>query len=390
MRDTFLIVFIVSLWTINAEAAPVELFGYYEWQFMGASPKNTTLLLNTNKLRVDLQRKIGSNVEIGANFDYLNYSGTTTINALDFLPDWITNDIPDTSRISYEYTYRDRSFLDNAYVRMRFHSVDVTMGRQQISLGTGYAFNPTDVFNFKDLMDPTYEQPGHNALRLDVPLGHAFSLVALYAPEAVWENSGKLLRLKGRWGHFDFSIIGTETQWILTHYPEPGSYVAFLKRRLVGGDFAGELLGLGVWAEGAYNFVKESKDFRELLVGGDYTFDSELYLMLEFYHHSLAKSDYRKYDLNDWLRFFYQEQKSLTRDQVYCLIQYPVTDLLKIGGSTLISLSDGSIALVPNVLYSFHENVEFTFIGNINVGKEGKAYGSNQGHSLFLRSRVYF
>jgi hypothetical protein len=158
----------------------------------------------------------------------------------------------------------------------------------------------------------------------------------------------------------------------------------------MGGDFAGELLGLGVWGEGAHNFVEDFDDFWELLIGGDYTFDSEVYILLEFYHHSLGKSDYRDYDLNDWLRFFYQEQKSLTRDQLYCLVQYPLTDLLKIGGSTLISLSDGSIALVPTLLYSFHENIEFTLIGNLNFGEEGKAYGSSQGNSLLLRSRAYF
>ncbi|MGB2989608.1 MAG: hypothetical protein WBC98_06580, partial [Candidatus Zixiibacteriota bacterium] len=161
-------------------------------------------------------------------------------------------------------------------------------------------------------------------------------------------------------------------------------------RRLLGGDFAGELLGLGACGEGAFNFVADFEDFWELLIGGDYTFDSQLYLMLEFYHHSLGKSDYRDYDLNDWLRFFNQEQKSLTRDQLYCLLQYPITDLIKVGGSTLVSLSDGSIALVPTVLYSFQENIEFTLIGNVNVGREGKAYGSSQGRSLLLRGRVYF
>ena len=31
------------------------------------------------------------------------------------------------------------------------------MGKQQISLGTGYVWNPTDVFNIKELFDPTYE-----------------------------------------------------------------------------------------------------------------------------------------------------------------------------------------------------------------------------------------
>jgi hypothetical protein len=371
-------------------AQDLDIYGYFEPQFNLISQDDDSYQLQSNKLRVDLKSYIDENIEFGANFDWITYHGKRDWNYWDFIPADVTSSFHPALRERHHFTYHDRSFLDNAYLRLSFPLLDFMVGKQQISLGTGYAWNPTDVFNFKDLMDPTYEQPGHNALRFDVPLGHTFSFVALYAPEAVWENSGKLLRLKGRSGHFDFSIIGTETQWILTHYPEPGSYVDALKRRLVGGDFVGELLGSGVWGEGAYNFVGDFEDFWELLIGGDYTFDSQAYLMLEFYHHSLGKSDYRDYDLNDWLRFFYQEQKSLTRDQVYCLIQYPLTDLIKIGGSTLLSLSDGSIALVPTLLYSFHENIEFTLIGNVNVGQEGKAYGSSQGHSLLLRSRVYF
>jgi hypothetical protein len=369
-------------------AQEVDIFGYFEPQFTGICLDKNYYHLQSNKLRVDLKSNLGENVEFGANFNWILYYGKRDWNFLDYVPQKVSSSIPLEMREDYQFTYEDRNFLDNAYLRLSFDSFDLMVGKQQISFGTGYAFNPTDVFNFKDLMDPTYEQPGHNALRIDYPLSNSFTLLALYSPESNWKESGKLLRLRGRWGHFDFSVIGTETQMTITDYYTFST--AQRRRRLVGGDFVGELLGLGIWAEGAYNFVKESKDFWELVVGSDYTFDSQVYLMLEFYHHSLAKSDYHLYDLNDWLRFFYQEQRSLTQNQVYCFVQYPATDLLKIGGSAVVSLSDGSIAFAPIALYSIYENVELTLIGNVNVGKEGKAYGKNQGHSFLLRIRVYF
>ncbi|MCK4223562.1 MAG: hypothetical protein KAX39_00175 [candidate division Zixibacteria bacterium] len=391
MRKFFCATLLSLLLIPQLGAQEVDIFGYFEPQFTLIYLDGNYYQLQSNKLRVDLKSNPVENVEFGANFDWIVYHGKRDWNFWDFIPKEVTSSVHPFRRYRYQFTYEDRNFLDNAYLRFSFPSFDLMVGKQQISLGTGYAFNPTDVFNFKDLMDPTYEQPGHNALRIDWPLKDGFSLLALYSPESSWQNSGKLLRLKGRWGHFDFSVIGTETEWTVTDYTYPYyNFITTHQRRMLGGDFAGELLGLGIWAEGAYNFVEESKDFWELVVGSDYTFDSELYLMLELYHHSLAKSDYRQYDLNDWLRFFYQEQKSITRDQLYCFVQYPATDLLKIGGSALVSLSDGSIAFVPTALYSFSENVELTLIGNINVGKEGKAYGNNQGHSLLLRSRVYF
>ena len=388
----FLGAIVVALFLIpSASAQDLDIFGYFEPQFNLVSWDDDSYQLQSNKLRVDLRSHLDEDVEFGANFDWVVYHGRREWNYWDFIPERVTAQYHPLRRDRYQFSFDDRNFLDNAYLRLCFPSFDLMLGKQQISLGTGYAWNPTDVFNVKDLTDPTYEQPGHNAIRIDWPLKGGFGILALYSPESDWETSGKLLRLKGRWQHFDFSFIGTETEWGMTDY-EYAFFNLFTphRRRLLGGDFAGELLGLGVWGEGAYDFVEDFEDFWELLLGGDYTFDSELYILLEFYHHSLGKSDYRDYDLNDWLRFFNQEQKSLTRDQLYCLIQYPLTDLLKIGGSTLISLSDGSIALVPTLLYSFHENVEFTLIGNINFGEEGKAYGSSQGQSLLLRSRVYF
>jgi len=380
---------LLFLWLFtHANAQKVDVFGYFEPQYMGVYRERGYQQLQSNKLRVDLKSHPGENVEFGANFDFILYHGKLDWNFLDYIPRRLTREIPAEMRKAYRFTYGDRIFLDNAYLHIYFASLDLLVGKQQISLGTGYVWNPTDVFNFKDLLDPTYEQPGHNALRMDCPLSQLFTLLVLYSPEADWRNSTKLLSLRGRWGHFDFSGIGIETQWIVNDYY---TFTATQKRRrLVGGDFAGELLGLGLWGEGAYNFIQQGKDFWELVGGGDYTFDSGLYLMVEIYHHSLAKSDHREYDLNDWLRFFYQEQKSITRDQVYWLVQYPATDLLKVGGSALVSLSDGSVALVPTILYSLYENLELVLIGNINLGKEGTAYGKNQGHSLLLRGRVYF
>ncbi|HID29771.1 MAG TPA: hypothetical protein EYP19_07165 [Desulfobacterales bacterium] len=156
------------------------------------------------------------------------------------------------------------------------------MGKQQISLGTGYAWNPTDVFNTKDLLDPTYEQPGHNAIRLDVPLGSMYSFTALYAVGDGWKNSDKMLGLKGRISHFDYSLIGVEKIWTFHDYtrfdPVRQTYLPLPeKRQMVGATTAGELLGLGIWAEYGYNKMENTEDFYELVVGGDYTFDSQTY-----------------------------------------------------------------------------------------------------------------
>jgi hypothetical protein len=381
----------------------VELFGYFESQASAADVKNEFLLLYSNKLRLDLKSSLSEKVTFGANFDYITYHGKTEWNILDFLPSDVVAEVPPGMESFYVLSFSDRHFLDNAYIKLSFKHFDLTVGKQQISLGTGYVWNPTDVFNIKELFDPTYEQPGHNALRLDVPLGAMSTFTALFSPEDTWKNSAKLIQFKGRISHFDFALTGIERIWRFHDYtlfdlvnmdfPElPGT------RKLLGASTVGELLGLGVWAEYAYNWMKYPGDFQEnaagnfseLVVGTDYTFNFQTYIMIEYYRNTLGKSDYKQYNLNDWMRMIALEQKSVCRDQIYALIQHPATDLLSVGISTIYSISDHSFALVPTLNYSFSDNVEIFAYLNFNIGREGKVFAHNMGNGGLIRVRVYF
>ena len=382
---------------LSAHAAQdsIELFGYFESQAMGADIKNEFLLLYSNKLRVDLKSSLSEKVTFAANFDYITFHGKTEWNILDFLPSDLIAEAPAGVESFFVLPFSDRHFLDNAYIKLSFKYFDLTVGKQQISLGTGYVWNPTDVFNIKELFDPAYEQPGHNALRLDVPLGSMYTLTTLFSPEDTWKNSAKLIQIKGRISHFDYSLTGIEKVWRFHDYTRfdfvnmdflelPG------KRKLLGASTAGELLGLGVWAEYAYNWMENSEDFYELVVGTDYTFNFQTYMMVEYYRNTLGKTDYEQYNLNDWMRMIALEQKAISRDQIYVFIQHPVVDLLSVGISTIYSISDNSFALVPTLNYSLSDNVEVFAYLNINFGQEGKVFAKNMGNGGVIRARVYF
>jgi len=387
MKRHGVLILLLGLWA-NLYAQKLEVYGYFEPQLMGIAIKGNFYQLHSNKLRVDLKAKVGDNVTFGANFDYITYHGKTKWNILDYLPESVTAVVPPTTVPAYNFVYDNRNFLDNAYLKLSFKFADLTLGKQQISLGTGYAWNPTDVFNIKDLLDPTYEQPGHNAIRFDIPLGHRYNLVVLYTPEDEWENCTKLLRLKGGILHFDYSFIVIERPWTFTDYL---TFIPLVqKRQLFGADMAGQVLGLGVWGEVAYNRMEVTEDFWEAVVGLDYTFDPGTYVLCEYYRNTLGKADYRQYDLNDWMRLIMAETKALSRDQLYAFVNHPATDLLNIGCSFIASLSDGSVAIVPTVMYNIYENVELTFFGTFYTGREGTAYASNLGNGGIIRARVYF
>ena len=112
--------------------------------------------------------------------------------------------------------------------------------------------------------------------------------------------------------------------------------------------------------------------------------------MLEYHHNSQAESDHENYDLNDWMRFFTGETRTISSDQIYGLVTYPVTDLLLMGGYVIFSASDYSAAIVPTIQYSLFENIDLLFLGNIYTGEEGTAYGSTLGDGFLLRASVYY
>jgi hypothetical protein len=373
----------------------LEIFGYFESQIMGAKVKDEFLQLFSNKLRVDLKSSLSKNITFAANFDYITFHGKTEWNILDFLAPNVVSEVPEGMEAYYVLPFSNRTFLDNAYIKIAFKPFDLTVGKQQISLGTGYVWNPTDVFNVKDYLDPTYEQPGHNAIRLDIPLGTSYTLTTLFSPDENWEDSAKMIQLKGRISRFDYSFIAIEKAWRFHDYTQfDAGSMNFLelpeKRQLLGVSTAGELLGLGVWAEYAYNKMETTKDFYELVVGTDYTFDFQTYVMVEYYWNTLGKTHYEDYTLNDWMRLMAMEQKAISRDQVYVFIQHPVTDLLNAGISSIYNISDNSFALIPTLNYSLSDNVDIFAYLNLNFGAEGKAFAKNLGNGGLIRVRVYF
>ena len=392
-----LLVFLsISLSTLGAQDK-VELFGYFESQIMGAEIKNKFYQLYNNKLRVDLKSSLSDNITFAANFDYITYHGKTTWDILDFLAPNVTSEVPEGMETFYVFSFSNRHFLDNAYIKLSFKHLDLTVGKQQISLGTGYIWNPTDVFNIKEVFDPTYEQPGHNAMRLDVALGSLYTLTALFSPEDNWNNSAKLIQLKGRVSHFDYYLIAIEKIWRFHDYTQfDTESMNFLelpgKRHLLGASTAGELLGMGIWAEYGYNWMENENidDFYELVVGADYTFDFQTYMIFEYYRNTLGKSNYRQYDLNDWMRSMTMEQKAISRDQIYSFIQHPFTDFLNIGIQAIYCISDKSFALIPTLNYSLTENVDILAYLNFNLGKEGTAFSKIMGNGGLVRVRVYF
>jgi len=379
---------LIALLPVSAAYGDVLINGYFEPQFAGTILDDEFLQLNSNKLRIDLSSDLSDNITFTGNFNYINYNGHTHWNLLDFVPDKLAAFVEEESIQAYVLGYEDEDELDNAYLRLYSKVFTLTVGRQQISVGSGYAWNPTDLFNTKDILDPTYEQPGVNSLRLDIGLSTDHTMVMFYSPEDTWDKSGKLFRFLGRISHFDYALSAGQRQQIFTDFTN--FHEQEERQDMLGVDLTGEILGIGCWSENAYRFMENSDDYWANVIGMDYTFSSGWYMMAEYYHNEQGGKDYNQYSFNDWMRFLTTETKTLARDQAYSYTYYPVTDLINVGGSVVYSISDNSLLLIPTCEYSVGNDVTLTFFGNIYTGKQGTMYSEDMGNGGIIRLRAYF
>jgi hypothetical protein len=136
--------------------------------------------------------------------------------------------------------------------------------------------------------------------------------------------------------------------------------------------------------------MEEYDSFYEWLIGLDYTFDFQTYIMIEYYRNTMGKPDAQKYTFNDWMRFFSLEQKVICRDQIYLFAQQPITDFVQIGLSGIMSLSDNSLALIPTLNWSLSDNVVLLTYLNLYFGDEGTTYSRDLGNGILIRMTAYF
>ena len=384
-RLLFLLIISASL------LAGPDWYGYYEGESDWGKLPGNSMYFGYNKLRLDLDTSPSDNIRISANIIYKQYYGHTDLNFLDFLSSEYRPVVPNSDLSGWDtlawipYTLSDSMFIDNMFIEFHHKLFDLTLGKQQISPGVGYAWNPTDIFNLKDLMDPTYENTGISAVTLSIPLGYRITLSGILQPENSWDETVQYYQLKSGIGQFDIAAVYSRSQLTQT-----GLFGASVQSHDLYGFYAeGEFLGMGVRTEIATHRLDYSDNFKyEYIIGADYTFKNSLYLLTEFYHSDLgAKTDQTSFD--DYLVYFSGERKSLNQNYLFALAMYPLGDLLDISAFGIINLDDKSAVIAPQLMYRIFQDVELSILGSWFVGDNTDEYGFQKFGARF-RIRAYF
>ncbi len=389
-KSYFIIILTISL--VAGLFAETDFYGYFEGEADLIKMEDTQIYFGYNKFRLDLNSFPSDNITIGANVIFKHFDGTTLMNFMDFVDKSyypvFPNNLGGLDTLSYfPYELADTLFLDNIYLEFHHQLFDLTLGRQQLPSGVGYTWNPTDIFNQKDMMDPTYENQGIDAIQIQIPYKSLFTFRGILQPENKWKRTTQYYEIKSLLGNFDISLLYAQQIDMSTDQFFQANY---FKRKMGGFNAEGDLFGFGVRTEIAINEIDNDTDNLkyEYIIGGDYTFENSLYTMVEYYHNDFGVKA-EETTFFDYTAFFSWERKSLNQNYLFGMAMYPITDLIDGAFFGIYNFDDQSIVINPQIVYRIYQDVELTFMGNLFFGEESDEFGY-QDIGGRIRLRAYF
>jgi hypothetical protein len=405
----------------------LEWGGYYENQLMvGKLPRNVSSpdasawkVTDSNKLRLDIKGRPGKRFMLDADLVLKTYHGCTTYSLKDILPRKFEPELSlweASDRSSLRWTLDDELYLDNAYMTVSLDWFRLRVGRQQIRFGSGWFWNPTDLFTVKDLLDPAYEKRGLTAVKMQFFFDRESQLDLYYFLENGFEESmrkagfmeGGLLgsldepsfavRLRQafyRWDVAAIFVVKKDARIVMVSpVPELPPFIPDLKidDRMMGGfEFAGELGGAGLRGEVAVNRIGRDIRFVEALGGIDYTFRCGLSIMAEYLFTSRGENGSGRTTFEDWINYLTQSIRYPGMHYAAALIGYTFPRIgldLQLAG--IVNASDGSFVINPWISYRWGNYVTLSLYGAISWGDDDTDELRALGQGAFLRFKFAY
>ena len=378
----------------------LQLSGFFENQLLGQNQHVGFFLTNYNLLRLNLNAKVDEKVSFFSNINYRTFHGRTQQNALDFLPRRVVSNYIRELGQSYEEvadgfanSLSDGFLFDNAYVTIYTDKLNVRIGKQQLPWGTGYIWNPTNVFQARNMLDPTYELIGVNAAKVEYLVSNQATITGVMNVSDQFENSNYALKFKSHVNGFDVSLSHVYFQYSTTDFFTFSEIKE--QKHQIGADFSGSIAGFGIYGEGAYRMDASKSntteaDFLNALVGLNYYFANGLYLFGEYYFNENGKSNYREYNINDWMNYLGPYAEGLGKHYMFYGINSPVGTYWTFSTFVLWNVSDGSYMLYPRLEYAIGNNTELISQLFLPTGRSYTTEFGSGGIGGMIRIRIYF
>ena len=243
------------------------------------------------------------------------------------------------------------------------------------------------MFNRKNLLDPTYEQQGVDAARLEIPMGGRAGLDFIWAEHDSISSAEKMIQFKTGMGSFDFTLNYANRYHLYPYWEWVDVTTTHMESKFFGGSVVGQIGEYGIWAE-AFKSLDETVEVGEYVFGVDHTFDNGVYVMGEYFHNSLGVKK-GKASLNNYLHVFSGDTKSLMQNYIFLMSRYGFTDFISASVIGFGNLDDSSFSFLPMVDWNFDEDVTLSLMVNKSIGGKGTEFGI-QDTAIRIRLRAYF
>jgi hypothetical protein len=274
-------------------------------------------------------------------------------------------------------------YVDRLYFRQNFIWGSIILGRQRISWGTGRIWNPTDLFNpINPASFDKVEKDGADALSVKYYIGSFTDLQLVYNPRRARlqrngadapDSSNYGARFRTNVEEFDLSIMAG---W-------------FDRRVVLGGDFAGNLLGAGVRGEFIHMLESDANPgdgYARFILGADYQLTSKLYGVIEYLHNGEGADHPSRYEL---VRLFMGEILNVSRDYLSLGANYLLHPLVNGAFGATANLNDGSGFFTATATWSSSDNSALSAGMLIPYGSALNEYWYYP-RSLYLKGELYF
>ena len=413
----------VCLAGTGAAAAATSWGGTYENTVLGFYRAGVRVC-DENRIRLDID-VTGGTAALTGDVVLKRYFGAKSFDYTDFLPGRFRPLLLDPATGKpVQFRLADTFYLDNAALSLHGRRTNLTVGIQQLPWGAGYAWNPVDLWNHKDLFDPGYDKPGQAGLKLEQGLGPLSFTGAAGLDDRV-EHAPWTVALQLIAGGWDLSAIAGGRVRHLTVPTVPDTEY-YCRRNLLGGYASGQVFAAGVWCEGGWNRERpgaefgrahrgyvdailsdtmfagvdsgmlatrygRSRDYVQAVVGADYTaaVGNGLYMMVEYLYNGDGRGDSRAYSLEDWTGYAAGTSVGLGIHSVFAGIGYAPTDLSNLQLFVIGNLSDASLALNPRFSYSVSDDCDWTLMAAVPFGDQDDEFGLNR-YLVSVRLKLYW
>jgi hypothetical protein len=274
--------------------------------------------------------------------------------------------------------------VDRLNLKLITRFADITIGRQAVTFGTAYFWNPLDVFfAFGSTQFDRDYKPGVDAMRVDMPFGDFSGATVLVAlgdadSEDLWRESAVVARAFSNFADWDLAVQGGKLR---------GGIQA-------GAAFAGEAFTVEMRGEAAYFWADDEAplgDYFAAVLGVGRRFENTLHLQLEhLYNGGSADTLPESFLLvaDGWL---VQASENVTG----LSITYELLPVLFGSLAYLFEWDNQSMLFQPGLVYSAAEEVDLVAGAVIAVGDRPQILSieselGSYPNFFYVEAKVYF